>query len=188
MSPTDRELLDVIREFRAADWNTLTFAYDDLEVSLAKRRPGDPIRGFAAAAPRSTAGPAVIVPDASTASAIGDDVPPGEAAGPSAQEVTASGGSGLVGSEDGSTEVIEAVTVGIFWVAPSPGADPFVSPGDTVVAGQELAIIEVMKLMTSVVSERGGTIEAVLVGNGEMVESGQPLFRVRVDEAAGSGT
>jgi acetyl-CoA carboxylase biotin carboxyl carrier protein len=77
--------------------------------------------------------------------------------------------------------VVEAATVGTFWVAPAPGADPFVQCGDTVEVGQQLAIVEVMKLMTEVVADQAGTIDAVLAENGQGVEAGQPLFRVRVN-------
>ena len=67
----------------------------------------------------------------------------------------------------------------LFRSASSPDAEPFVHVGDSVKKGQVLGIIEAMKLMNEIESEFDGVIEAVLVGNEEVVEFGQPLFRIR---------
>ncbi|HEV7648837.1 MAG TPA: biotin/lipoyl-containing protein [Actinophytocola sp.] len=75
---------------------------------------------------------------------------------------------------------LDAATVGTFYSSPSPGAPPFVNEGDEVSPGQQVAIIEAMKLMLPVEAERGGRITEVLVGDGEGVEFGQPLFRLAV--------
>jgi acetyl-CoA carboxylase biotin carboxyl carrier protein len=75
---------------------------------------------------------------------------------------------------------LDAATVGTFYRSSSPGAPPFVSEGDEVGPGQQVAIIEAMKLMLPVEAERGGRIVEVLVGDGEGVEFGQPLFRLAV--------
>lgn len=77
-----------------------------------------------------------------------------------------------------SGKVIESPLVGTFYVAPAEDAKPFVSVGDQVKKGQTLAIVEAMKLMNEIESEYDGTIEEVLVENGEAVEYGQPLFRI----------
>ena len=69
--------------------------------------------------------------------------------------------------------------VGTFYSASSPDAEPFVKEGDTVKKGQVLGIIEAMKLMNEIESEFDGVVEAVLVSNEEVVEYGQPLFRIR---------
>ena len=78
-----------------------------------------------------------------------------------------------------SDKVITSPLVGTFYSASSPDAEPFVKEGDTVKKGQVLCIIEAMKLMNEIESEYDGVIEAVLVGNEEVVEYGQPLFRIR---------
>lgn len=75
-------------------------------------------------------------------------------------------------------ETVKAATVGVFYRASSPGAPPFVSEGDEIAPGQQVAIIEAMKLMLPVEADRGGRIAEVLVGDGEAVEFGQPLFRL----------
>ena len=63
--------------------------------------------------------------------------------------------------------------------APAEDADPFVKVGDTVKKGQVVAIVEAMKLMNEIESEVDGVIAEVLVKNGEMVDYGKPLFRVK---------
>ena len=81
-------------------------------------------------------------------------------------------------SEEGG-KVITSPLVGTFYSASSPDAEPFVKEGDTVKKGQVLGIIEAMKLMNEIESEFDGVVEAVLVSNEEVVEYGQPLFRIR---------
>ena len=66
-----------------------------------------------------------------------------------------------------------------FYTAPAEDADPFVKVGDTVKKGQVVAIVEAMKLMNEIESEVDGVIAEVLVKNGEMVDYGKPLFRVK---------
>ena len=69
--------------------------------------------------------------------------------------------------------------VGTFYTAPAEDAEPFVKVGDTVKKGQVVAIVEAMKLMNEIESEVDGVIAEVLVKNGEMVDYGKPLFRVK---------
>lgn len=68
--------------------------------------------------------------------------------------------------------------VGTFYRAPSPGAKPFVEVGQRVNVGDTLCIIEAMKMLNQIESDKAGTIEAILVENAEPVEFGQPLFIV----------
>ena len=94
---------------------------------------------------------------------------------------------GLPGAEETAGEsqaemsgkVVTSPLVGTFYSASSPDAEPFVKEGDTVKKGQVLGIIEAMKLMNEIESEYDGVVEAVLVNNEEVVEYGQPLFRIR---------
>ena len=74
--------------------------------------------------------------------------------------------------------ITKAPLVGTFYAAPSEGAKPFAQVGDVVKKGQVLGIIEAMKLMNEIECETGGTIEEVYIKNQEMVEYGQPLFRI----------
>ncbi|MAZ43781.1 MAG: acetyl-CoA carboxylase, biotin carboxyl carrier protein [Legionellales bacterium] len=70
--------------------------------------------------------------------------------------------------------------VGTMYRAPSPGASVFVQVGDSVKAGDTLCIVEAMKMMNQIESDVAGTVEAVLVENGQPVEFGQPLFVIKV--------
>ena len=76
-------------------------------------------------------------------------------------------------------KIVESPLVGTFYAAPAEDAAPFVSVGDSVKKGQTLAIIEAMKLMNEIESEYDGIIEEILVKNGQPVEYGQPIFRIR---------
>jgi acetyl-CoA carboxylase biotin carboxyl carrier protein len=72
--------------------------------------------------------------------------------------------------------VVTAPMVGTFYSAPAPGAKQFVDIGSEVKVGQTLCIIEAMKMMNQIESDKEGKITAILVKNGEPVEFGQPLF------------
>ena len=77
--------------------------------------------------------------------------------------------------------VITSPMVGTYYSSPSPEADSFVQVGDRVNNGKVLCIIEAMKLMNEIESEVSGTIKEILVKDGEMVEYGQPLFKIKED-------
>jgi acetyl-CoA carboxylase biotin carboxyl carrier protein len=72
--------------------------------------------------------------------------------------------------------VVSAPMVGTFYSAPSPGAKQFVEIGSEVKEGQVLCIIEAMKMMNQIESDKSGKITAIMAQNGEPVEFGQPLF------------
>ena len=74
---------------------------------------------------------------------------------------------------------VRSPIVGTFYEAPSPGAPPFVKPGDMVDVGQVLCIVEAMKLMNEIESDVAGEIVKKLVSNGQPIEYGQELFTIR---------
>ena len=106
----------------------------------------------AAPPPQAVAAPAVFAPPE----------PPKEAKGP-----------------DPNIVLVKSPIVGTFYESPSPGAPPFVHPGERVQPGKVLCIIESMKLMNEIEAEVAGTIESKLVMNGQPVEYGEALFAVR---------
>ena len=73
---------------------------------------------------------------------------------------------------------ITAPMVGTVYIAPEPGAPPFVKVGDQVKEGQTLLIIEAMKVMNQIRSPRAGTVTQIFVSNGSPVEYGEPLLSV----------
>ena len=80
-------------------------------------------------------------------------------------------------ANDGSSAILSPM-VGTFYRAPSPGSKPFVSVGDEITEGQTLCVVEAMKLMNEIPSDKAGVIREVLVENGQPVEYGQILFRI----------
>ena len=76
---------------------------------------------------------------------------------------------------------VKSPIVGLFYAAPAENAEPFVAPGDRVKKGQTLCIVEAMKLMNEIGAECDGVIEKICVTNGQMVEYGTELFRIRRD-------
>jgi acetyl-CoA carboxylase biotin carboxyl carrier protein len=76
--------------------------------------------------------------------------------------------------------IVKSPIVGTFYSSPSPGAAPFVSPGDPVAKGQVIGVIEAMKLMNEIESDAAGEIVKCLVSNGQPIEYGQPLYSIRL--------
>jgi len=73
-------------------------------------------------------------------------------------------------------QAVTAPMVGTFYSAPAPGAKPFVEIGSEVKPGDILCIIEAMKMMNQIESDKAGKVVSILVKNGDPVEFGQPLF------------
>lgn len=82
-------------------------------------------------------------------------------------------------AESGDYFSVRSPIVGLFYAAPAENADPYVSLGDSVKKGQTLCIVEAMKLMNELNAECDGVIEKICVTNGQMVEYGTELFRIR---------
>lgn len=92
-------------------------------------------------------------------------MPIAESAAPVAQKPT------------GKTE--DAPMVGVFYTSPSPNDPPFIQVGQKVKAGDQLGIIEAMKIMNPLEATQSGVIEEILVNNGDVVEFGQPVIRYK---------
>jgi acetyl-CoA carboxylase biotin carboxyl carrier protein len=71
---------------------------------------------------------------------------------------------------------VKSPMVGTFYRSSSPGAAPFVQVGDTVKEGDTLCIIEAMKILNEIESDKSGTVKQVLCENGQAVEYGQALY------------
>jgi acetyl-CoA carboxylase biotin carboxyl carrier protein len=158
----DRDgLTRVLQAFEQEDWDEVHLVADGVELHLAAGG-GGPSSVKTSHVSASTGGleptPAVAVDPAPAAATPA--VPPG-----------------------GPVDEIVAPSPGIFWRAPSPGAPPFTDTGRRVDADAVLCIVEVMKLMNTITAPRPGVVVDVLVGNGEQVERGQALFRIRPDGA-----
>ena len=80
---------------------------------------------------------------------------------------------------DESSILVRSPMVGMFYAAPAENAEPFVREGDTVKKGDTLCIIEAMKLMNELTAETDGVVQKVCVQNGQVVDYGCELFRIR---------
>ncbi len=99
---------------------------------------------------------------------------------PASDEPSESGdaGGGAADSAEGLV-AIESPMVGTFYSAPNPDAEPFVTVGKSIGPDTVVCLVEAMKVFNEIKAETSGTIERVLVNNGESVEFGQKLFLVR---------
>lgn len=79
-------------------------------------------------------------------------------------------------SDEISGHAVESPMVGTFYSSSSPTAKPFANVGDSVAVGDTLCIIEAMKMLNQIESDKAGIIKAVLAENEQPVEFGQPLF------------
>nr|WP_249199806.1 biotin/lipoyl-containing protein [Gluconobacter sp. Dm-62] len=77
-----------------------------------------------------------------------------------------------------AAETITAPSYGVFHLAPSPDAPPYVTLGQKVEAGQQVGLLEAMKVFNPVRADIAGTVEEILVAGGTEVDMGTPLFRL----------
>ena len=75
--------------------------------------------------------------------------------------------------------IVKSPMVGTFYIKPSPTSEPYVEVGKTVKKGDILCIIEAMKLMNEIESEFSGEVTEILVKDGDSVEYGTPLFKIK---------
>jgi acetyl-CoA carboxylase biotin carboxyl carrier protein len=170
---TYREVQEVIRTFQRSGWTGMTLELRGLRITVGKdgppsATPQQPRPATTAAPPAAArpvaAPPAAAPPVAAPASAARPAVaPPGPAA-----DVDTTG-----------CVAVRSPAVGAFWVAPAPGQPPFVAVGEHVDQDEQLAIVEVMKLMNPVVAAVPGEVVQVCAQNAEMVEYDQVLFWIR---------
>jgi len=114
--------------------------------------------GVAMTAPVVMAAPVAAAPVAVTAPAAA--AAPAEAAAPAAP----------------TGHTVKSPMVGTFYRSSSPGAAPFVQIGSVVKEGDTLCIVEAMKILNEIESDKAGTVTQILCENGQAVEYGQPLF------------
>ncbi|MET0066744.1 MAG: acetyl-CoA carboxylase biotin carboxyl carrier protein [Candidatus Thiodiazotropha sp.] len=79
-------------------------------------------------------------------------------------------------TEEIQGHAVRSPMVGTFYRSPSPGSKPFVEEGQQVSAGDTLCIIEAMKILNQIESDKSGTVRKIMVENGQPVEYNEPLF------------
>ena len=169
MGLTDEDVREILRIIDESELDELRIETPDFRLHV--RRGGAPLpRVEAAEAPPPRAAPAM--PGSDGAAAPEAREPGAEAAPPAAP--------GPSDSPNGAT-AIEAPMLGTFYRASAPGEQPFVDVGSKVDPDTVVCLIEVMKMMNSVKAGVAGTVVEVCASNAELVEYGEPLFRINPD-------
>jgi acetyl-CoA carboxylase biotin carboxyl carrier protein len=165
MKPQDiadlKELIEFLKEHQVAEFEV---DRGDLKVRLKFNQAGT--------------GPSVLgnlaLPQASVAQGVAQ-----AAAVPAPASGTTASPAAPVADPDAGLHLVKSPIVGTYYGSPSPGAAPFVAPGDRVEKGQVICIVEAMKLMNEIESDAAGEIVKCFVSNGQPIEYGQPLFSIR---------
>ena len=174
MELTDDDVLEILKLFEQSKFDFLQLEQGDRKITISKGGYGAGKSEAASAAAwvhPSSAGTAKAAPPPITA--------PAATRSPTTASLAPKVHTGVAG--DGLVPVT-APMVGKFYLAPSPADPPYVEVGSKVAAGTAVGLIEVMKVFASIKTEIAGTIEKILVTNGEFVEFGQPLFLLRPDK------
>ncbi|WP_236795505.1 biotin/lipoyl-containing protein [Amycolatopsis sp. GM8] len=152
------ELSNLVQVIESLERSTFDFLELDLRGMKVVLGKGDP----AGYVPRPKADPVAAVP-ASASPQVSSE------AAPSAPPDNA---------EEGTVE-IRSPMVGMFYAQPEPGSPPYVSVGSVVQEDTTVALLEVMKMFNAVSAGVEGTVTAILAEDNQLVQYGQPLFRVR---------
>ena len=156
------QILELIDHVSASELTAFTYETADLTLSMNTA----PVAGKDPVVPASTDEMAVTVTGKTVAEAQG-------VKGTEQSETVPQSG------EDQTGSLVTSPLVGTFYAAPSQDLPPYVQVGDKVKKGQVLAIVEAMKLMNEIESDFDGEIAEIYVENGQPVEYGQKLFRIR---------
>ena len=149
-------LLTLIKTVSDSEVTELHYEENGTSIRLVKEAPvpgtGIPVQN-----------PAVILQNVAGAPAMVNEAP----------------GNTGASAEEPEGQLVKSPLVGTFYAAPAEDADPFVTEGKTVKKGQILGIVEAMKLMNEIQSEYDGTVEEILVSDGQTVEYDQPIMIIK---------
>lgn len=146
------EVRGLMEAFSSSGLTSFSLKDGDFELSLSSEKP-EQVYVCPPAAPAGVPAPAAA--------------PAAQPSAPAAKE------------EEISGNVVKSPIIGTFYASAAPDKPPYVTVGKTVQEGDVLFIIESMKLMNEVTSEFSGTVEKILVQNGQAVEYGQPIMIIR---------
>ncbi|MCL6445546.1 MAG: acetyl-CoA carboxylase biotin carboxyl carrier protein [Alicyclobacillus sp.] len=169
------EIRELIRLLDDTSIHELKVESDGVKLQIKKADPATPAPAPAPVAAPTTAAtafypaPTFQVPAAGATATI-------NAGEPSAAATTATSEPAIAAD----VHTITSPMVGTFYRAPSPEAPPFVEVGSKVSEKTVVCIVEAMKLMNEIEAEVKGEVVEILAENGQLVEYGQPLFRIRL--------
>lgn len=161
------EIRELIRLLDETSLSEVKIETDDMKLLLKKG--GAEVA--ATPAPAQVAQPVSSAP-AVAAPAVSAAVPEQPAQAPVQPAQPAEDESGI--------HVITAPMVGTFYRAPTPDADPYIAKGDKVNNKTVVCIVEAMKLMNEIEAEVEGEVVDIMVENGQLVEYGQPMFKIKL--------
>ncbi|MCL6453196.1 MAG: acetyl-CoA carboxylase biotin carboxyl carrier protein [Alicyclobacillus sp.] len=160
------EIRELIRLLDETSVQELLVEMGDAKLSIKKTGP--------------VAAPAVPAPASVTVAEPAAAVAPAPAPAVATSPTPSAAPSAPANSADESDiEVVASPMVGTFYRAPSPDAPPYVEIGTRVNEKTVVCIVEAMKLMNEIEAETSGVIVDILAENGQLVEYGQPLFKIR---------
>ena len=158
--PSWQDVLDLIAQLNESEYESASVQVGDVSIRLSKNDAGFDTPTSSATQPSTIAGRVGAQPRIET----GFDTPTGSAA-----TLPASAALG---------DTIDAPMIGVFYRRPSPGAEPFVEPGQRVEPDTTIGIIEIMKLMNPITAGKSGIVTEFLVTDAEAVEFGQALATI----------
>lgn len=165
-----KDIASLIQAVQESDLTSFRMTTSQFEIYLSRSDDESDRSGSDAVVTKIVNQP-VVVPEQAIVSKTAPSAPQ-----PAVQQVATS--SDLVD--------VNAPMIGIFFGAPEPGAEPFITVGSSVQKDTTVGLIEAMKLFTAAEAGAEGTVEEILVANGDYVEYGQPLARVRPAKSKGS--
>lgn len=170
MSLTPADIRALVDAFESSNWDELSLQYGDTRLDLSRngRAPQASVAAASPAPPAAPPAPAEPAPAAPATPAAPTSSAPMTQASPAASLA------------DGHR--VTSPSLGLFWRSPQPGAPPFVEVGMRVDAEDTVCIVEVMKLMNHVKAGVSGTVVAIEVENGAMVEFGAPLVIIEPED------
>lgn len=155
---THDDVREILALLDASTFDELKIEMDDLKLELRRTARAD---GGAIAVPAPEPARTAPAAPAPTAAPVAPSRPAGQIP------------AGLV--------PVAAPMLGIYYRAPKPGAEPFVTPGTRITAESIIGIIEVMKLMNPVPAGVSGEVVEIVAPDGELIEFGQPILLIKPD-------
>jgi acetyl-CoA carboxylase biotin carboxyl carrier protein len=154
MNLSEDEVQKILRVIDELDYGEIRIELGDLKLHVVKSASGESRLAESAASPT------------------------GPAAAPPSPIVKPSGAIPEKPTASAALHLVRAPTAGVFYTAPSPGAAPFVRPGQSVAPTDTVCLLEVMKLFQSIDAGVAGRVTEILAGNGQAVTASQPLLSI----------
>jgi len=178
MTLSSGDINEIVRALQETTWDEAVVSVGEVKIALARNGAtlsslnGTSATNGTSAPSTETQSQIATTPQESTNAPVAD-----------AKPLPASVTEAAPAESSAEDVIVKATSVGIFWEAPEPGAEPFVKVGEEVKEDDVVCIVEIMKLMSHITAGTSGVITKVLAENGQAVEMGTPLFSVRPLEA-----